>query len=325
MLFKIKNVDSIIIDDKLVPNLEEYNRESNKETFFKEKFIQILIDNKDNSLIRLVDVMAKYREMLKAKNISDKATIQILKNLIGSNKNNTTSLVRDERVDWYYCNDTKNETIEVDDSYRKPIPLPLQLERSRTKKYFAFYSTPVDDSSVLASIEAEKESQALSHESKEYSGFDFSNISSNKTDYAKKQAEAQRIGNIGEEYILEVERKRLKAEKIKKEPIWISEKNDTFGFDILSYKKNDENPKVLDNLYIEVKTTSGDLYKEFYVSNLELKTSEKYKDNYVIARVYKATDEKTIGYKYYYGSFKDQFSNLEKGSILVFHVKKPSK
>ena len=321
MVFKIKK--RLVIKEEYIPSREKLNDllvEGNKEKepFFKEIFVSILRDNFDGSLIKLVDVKKEYIDLLKKRKIYDKRLEQPFKNLIGSNKDNKTSLVLDERVEWYYCKDVKEESIEVDDLCRKPMPLPFRLERSRTKKYYAMFVLPLDDSSVLASIEAEKERQALNKSIGEYESFDFNDIPTNKIDYAKKQADAQKLGDIGEEFVFNEEIKKLKKLGIKKSPIWLSKKNDSFGFDILSYEK--EGKRIV-NLYIEVKTTSGDLNKDFYVSNLELKISKEYKNHYILARVYKAGDENTIQCEYYRGSIEENFVKKENGSVFVFSTR----
>lgn len=315
----IKNKGEIKIDSKYVVSNEFYSTIANKEKYFKNVFIAIIRDNFDDTLIKLVDIKAEYSKLLPIELQEDEGLIQILKNLIGSNKDNKTSLVRDPNVDWYYCDEVKSNHIKVSQKDRKPIQLPEKLERSRRKKYYAFYTSIVDDSLATTTIEAVSNNATFTSES--YNSIDFSKIIKKKIDYADKQDKAQKIGDIGEEYIFGIEKQKMISEGINKEPIWISRKNDSYGFDILSYKKNEDGS--IENVYIEVKTTNGELCNQFFVSEKELEVSKTYSNNYKLVRVYNAGDKNEIKHKEFNGdiSTNKDLEQLDTKSTLTYKVK----
>jgi len=63
------------------------------------------------------------------------------------------------------------------------------------------------------------------------------------------------------------------------------EKGDGLGYDILSYDQNGK------EIFIEVKTTKGNVNSTFYITRNELEKSKIEKDNYRVYRVYKYNDE----------------------------------
>lgn len=112
-----------------------------------------------------------------------------------------------------------------------------------------------------------------------------------KTDYLKKAKRDAEIGYLGEQYIMEYERERLSrmgleeyADKVE----WQSLKSDGFGYDIKSYDRFGLEVK---EIYIEVKSTSERVDKEFPVSKGEVDASKKYKKQYFVYRVYNITRE----------------------------------
>lgn len=99
--------------------------------------------------------------------------------------------------------------------------------------------------------------------------------------FRKRQAEAIEIGELGERFALEYERKRLRkagraelAEKVKQ----ISIENVAAGYDIFSFN-SDGNHR-----YIEVKASKSKFIK-FEITATELETARKYEDSYWIYRV----------------------------------------
>jgi len=100
-----------------------------------------------------------------------------------------------------------------------------------------------------------------------------------------EEAENKILGRLGEEFVLTLEKKRLMkagypdlADKVE----WTSEKDgDGVGYDILSFdeKKNTE-------LFIEVKTTSGDKNMSFFISPNELDRSKDFPEQYALYRVF---------------------------------------
>ena len=103
-------------------------------------------------------------------------------------------------------------------------------------------------------------------------------------DHNKKAIENQRIGGLGEEWVLRFESERLKKlgkERLARKLKHISRvEGDGAGYDILSYEE-DGNLR-----FIEVKTTIGKLSQPFYVTNNELQKSKNETDHYYLYRVY---------------------------------------
>jgi len=111
-----------------------------------------------------------------------------------------------------------------------------------------------------------------------------------RVDYAS----LKQIGDLGEQFIFSQEREKVKKYKLpsSKQVTWVSrDKGDGLGFDILSY---DENGK---EMYIEVKTTTGEENTSFYISANELEKSKLYAENYYLYRVYQF-DTKTVKGEY---------------------------
>lgn len=114
-----------------------------------------------------------------------------------------------------------------------------------------------------------------------------------KTDYVKKQKKNQKIGLIGEYFVLNCEREKLKKLGINKNVIHMSiETNDAAKYDILSYDENGN------ELYIEVKSTLQDINTAFYISSSELEFSKQNADHYCLYRVYDINIEQKTG-KFY--------------------------
>ena len=106
-----------------------------------------------------------------------------------------------------------------------------------------------------------------------------------EVDYLQLESLRKRIGDIGECYVFECEKSRLKklnskyADCVDKTPAEDSRN----GYDILSYTE-DGIP-----IHIEVKSTLGGLHTPFYITANEKETSERIRRNggiYQIHRVY---------------------------------------
>ena len=92
------------------------------------------------------------------------------------------------------------------------------------------------------------------------------------------------------------------AEKIE----WRSREDDSLGYDIKSFDI-DQDHQVHDR-FIEVKTTVGDEYEEFYITRREKNIMDEYKDYYYVYRVYNLkTDEP----KFYMLSYEDMSDRVE--------------
>lgn len=104
-----------------------------------------------------------------------------------------------------------------------------------------------------------------------------------KADYALRQKENKSLGDAGEEWVFEHEKKMLRAagrkdlaDKVK----WVAQKTDSKGYDIRSYDKDGN------ELYIEVKTTNSGPNTPFYITATELGVSRDNPDKYRLYRVY---------------------------------------
>ena len=99
-------------------------------------------------------------------------------------------------------------------------------------------------------------------------------------DYVSRQKTNKKIGNIGEELVLQYEKENCDP-KFRNRIVHKSKtEGDGLGFDILSVD-SDGNPK-----YIEVKTTKGNLETPFFLSGTELQRSIKEGDSYFLYRLY---------------------------------------
>ena len=116
-----------------------------------------------------------------------------------------------------------------------------------------------------------------------------------KVDFKMVNEAHSALGDAGEVFALEWERNRLRdvgvSFNILDEVIHFSRKfGDGAGYDILSRKDND-----YELLYIEVKTTKGNLNTPFYMSENEKTFIEIYKENTLIYRVFNYDQETNIG------------------------------
>lgn len=91
------------------------------------------------------------------------------------------------------------------------------------------------------------------------------------------------IGNLGEKYVIEYERKQLAALGSNFSDLVDGSYalDGTNGFDILSYTEKGEKK------YIEVKTTTGDVSEPFYISANEVEIAEKIKSSGQIYKLYR--------------------------------------
>lgn len=110
-----------------------------------------------------------------------------------------------------------------------------------------------------------------------------------KGEYVAQQKSWAKLGERGEYVVMQYEIDKLEQLKIKKEPIQQSLKDDSLGYDILSYAEN-ETP-----IYIEVKSTnlpSKDFY--IYLTANELATALKYGVSYHVYIVFNPNAAKPV-------------------------------
>ena len=103
--------------------------------------------------------------------------------------------------------------------------------------------------------------------------------------YTERERNNRSLGEQGERFVLDFEHFRLQQAgrpDLAKEIRWVSkDEGDGAGFDIQSFNVERE-----EELYIEVKTTSGGKYHPFYISDNELAYSQEKEAQYCLYRVY---------------------------------------
>lgn len=121
----------------------------------------------------------------------------------------------------------------------------------------------------------------------------------------------QKIGELGEELVLRYEQEKLKMRGSTKQPEWISVNSDGGGYDIKSYDENDA------EIYIEVKTTTQNCERDFFITATELETSIKFKERFRLYRVYNFDVKKQTA------KFKEHKGSLENLCVnpIVYRVK----
>ncbi|MGE3401670.1 MAG: DUF3883 domain-containing protein [Vicinamibacterales bacterium] len=105
-------------------------------------------------------------------------------------------------------------------------------------------------------------------------------------DFVRRDAENRRLGTLGEEFVLEIEQRRLHDEvgrqDLAKQVEWTSrERGDGAGYDIRSFEA-DGSPR-----YIEVKTTGLAKPFPFYVTANEVACSMALRDEYHLYRLFR--------------------------------------
>ncbi len=105
-----------------------------------------------------------------------------------------------------------------------------------------------------------------------------------KIDYIKREQANAKLGELGEELIVNYEKWRLKKEGeslLSTKVVWVSkELGDGYGYDILS-KNSDGSDR-----FIEVKTTKSGKHTPIYFSRNELSFSQNNYSSYFLYRVY---------------------------------------
>lgn len=90
-----------------------------------------------------------------------------------------------------------------------------------------------------------------------------------KTDFAAQDAANRKLGQTGEDFVMRLERARLKSAgrpDLAKKVSWESkDKGDGLGYDIVSFFEDGR------RIFIEVKTTKGPITTPFFISDNEIK------------------------------------------------------
>jgi hypothetical protein len=111
-----------------------------------------------------------------------------------------------------------------------------------------------------------------------------------KIDFVRRDAANHRLGRLGEQFALELERKRLLdrgRDDLAKKVEWVSDTTgDGLGFDVLSFDEADESEKL-----IEVKTTTMGKFSPFFVTANEVRCSEAMTRQYHLYRLFRFTHQ----------------------------------
>lgn len=114
-----------------------------------------------------------------------------------------------------------------------------------------------------------------------------------KVDFVRRDAQNRRLGKLGEEFVLEVERQRLLAasrDDLAGRVEWIAQTcGDGMGFDVLSFDETTDAER-----FVEVKTTGLGKFFPFYVTKNEVRCSEACPDRYRLFRVFEFSKQPRI-------------------------------
>jgi len=106
-----------------------------------------------------------------------------------------------------------------------------------------------------------------------------------KVNFSEQESRNRKLGEKGEEFVLELEKQRMimaGRDDLKDEVEWSSkDRGDGLGYDIRSF-----DPRVDQELFIEVKTTNSGKYQPFFVSRNEVEFSIEHADQYSLYRVF---------------------------------------
>lgn len=139
---------------------------------------------------------------------------------------------------------------------------------------------------------------------------------SEQLDYIEKTKEQQKLGLAGEYMVLQYEKEQLKKYGIDKEIIHVSkDEGDDKGYDIRSYDSNGN------EIYIEVKTTTGNSNQPFYITDNEVKFSRANKENYYLYRVFNFASVEKKGEFYILHGEIDKLVELEPKNYIAKAIK----
>ena len=106
-----------------------------------------------------------------------------------------------------------------------------------------------------------------------------------KIDFARRDAMNRHLGQLGEKFAVEVEKRRLRyheRDDLAAKVEWVAETiGDGLGFDVLSFDEGDDSERL-----IEVKTTGMGKYHPFYVTANEVRCSEDCPERFRLYRVF---------------------------------------
>lgn len=163
---------------------------------------------------------------------------------------------------------------------------------------------------ALEEVEAPERQPLLENEQE-------SHQSSRNINFDKKRKEQKLTGNLGEKLVLDYERKRLSElgeNDIEDKVFLTSSKKEIYGnafpCDIISY-----DPETGNHVYIEVKTTKGNIDTPFYISRAEVEFASQNCENYRLYRVFNAITNRTPKFYKVQGKIEDNF--MLKGETFI--------
>jgi|GEM_PF-2242265 len=125
----------------------------------------------------------------------------------------------------------------------------------------------------------------------------------------KREKNNKLKGNMGEEIVIEIEKRRLTAigrEDLIPNIAHVAKVRDDLGYDIVS--TDVDTSGIERQIFIEVKTTAGGINKKFQISANEVKTSKKLGAAYYIYRIFNLKENSTkISYYKKQGYVGDNF------------------
>ena len=125
----------------------------------------------------------------------------------------------------------------------------------------------------------------------------FSREIKRKTDYISKVVRDHNVGLEGEAWVYRYEKDRLKKlglEKYAKKVKWVSKESDSYGYDIKSFDVFENG--LVEEVLIEVKTTTKNTDVEFYITRNEINLSNEKTNRYRLFRVYNASTSNPLFY-----------------------------
>jgi Domain of unknown function (DUF3883) len=106
-----------------------------------------------------------------------------------------------------------------------------------------------------------------------------------KIDFARRDAFKRQLGQLGEQFAIEIEKQRLRSagrDDLAARVEWIAQTcGDGVGFDVLSFDEGDDSER-----FIEVKTTGLGKHFSFYITASEVRCSEDRPDLFQLYRVF---------------------------------------
>ena len=107
---------------------------------------------------------------------------------------------------------------------------------------------------------------------------------------AERDARNRMLGKAGEEFVFELERKRLSMlgrQELADDVRWVArDDGDGYGFDILSFNGTGKGNEASRERWLEIKTTNGPKTTPFFITRNELSVSEENPEIFRVVRLY---------------------------------------